>query len=273
MEFMVNNTPLYYEEYGSGKPILCLHGFTEDSTSMKGCIEPAIAKAGFDGYRRIYLDMPGMGKTPGIAGVKNSDEMLDVLKQFIAGVIGDEGFLLVGNSYGGYMSLGLAAVEANIDGIFLFGPCVVADHDSRILPDVEDEELFVEDGLEEKFEDNEDFEDFLDVAVHATREVWLRYESEIVPAYKIVDRKFCGALRKNGYALSTEAKFTEMEFTKPITVLVGKQDESVGYEDAWNILKHLPKLTYCCLNGAGHLMQMEKPKAFEFIFKNWIESV
>jgi len=106
MEYMVNDLPIYYEVHGKGKPVLCLHGFTEDHRSMTGCLEPFFQD--IEGYRRIYLDMPGMGKTPARDWIKNADMMLDVLKQFIKGVIGDEGFLLVGTSYGGYMSLGLA---------------------------------------------------------------------------------------------------------------------------------------------------------------------
>jgi len=272
MKYEINNAPIYYEEYGQGKPVLCLHGFTEDSNSMKGCLEPFFK--GVSGYRRIYLDMPAMGKTPAMDFVKNADDMLDVLKQFIKGVIGDEGFLLVGTSYGGYMSLGLAAHDdSKIDGMFLFGPCVIADAKEREIPDVEDDELFVEDGLEDEFEDNEDFDDFLNVAVFATKEVWNRYESEILPAYKIVDKDFTKNYRENGYALSCEAEFESLQFSKPITVMVGKQDESVGYEDAWNKLKHLPKLTYFCLNGAGHLMQLENPDAFNFQLKDWLAKV
>jgi len=272
MKYMINNAPVYYDEHGQGKPILCLHGFTEDSGVMKGCLEPFFKNT--PGYRRIYLDMPGMGKTPANDSIKNAGDMLALLKQFISDVIGDESFLLVGNSYGGYMSLGLAVDDdSKIDGIFLFGPCIVADAEGRKLPDVEDEELFVEDGLEDEFADNEDFEDFLDIAVHATREVWNRYEAEILPAYKIVDRDFTGAYRKNGYALSSEPEFSSLQFLKPITVMVGKQDESVGFEDQWDMLKHLPKLTYLCLDGVGHIMQLENPGAFHLLLEDWLKKV
>ncbi|MCL2619484.1 MAG: alpha/beta hydrolase [Defluviitaleaceae bacterium] len=272
MEYKVRDLAIYYEEHGQGKPVLCLHGFTEDHRSMKGCLEPVFA--GVNGYRRIYLDMPGMGKTPAADWIKNADDMLDVLKQFIQGVIGDEGFLLVGTSYGGYMSLGLAVDgKTNIDGIFMYGPCVVSDSDERKLPDVEDDDLFVEDGLEDEFEDDEDFEDFLNEAVQATREVWERYKAEILPAYKIANSEFCKNYRKNGYALSTEAKFGDLELNKPVTVMAGKQDEGVGYEDAWDKLNHLPKLTYVALNGTGHFMHLENPAAFNFHLQDWLTKI
>jgi len=28
--------PLYYEEYGQGKPLLCIHGFIIDHRALKG---------------------------------------------------------------------------------------------------------------------------------------------------------------------------------------------------------------------------------------------
>ena len=52
--------------------------------------------------------------------------------------------------------------------------------------------------------------------------------------------------------------------------MTGKLDESVGYEDPWELLKHLPQLTYCSLCGVGHLMQLENPEVFNLLFTDWI---
>ncbi len=48
----IDNHSVYYEEIGSGKPILCIHGFPEDHRTMIGCVEPIMES--FDHYRRIY---------------------------------------------------------------------------------------------------------------------------------------------------------------------------------------------------------------------------
>jgi len=272
---MINDLPIYYEEHGQGKAILCLHGFTEDHRSMLACLEPFFRNTfqGIEKYRRIYLDMPGMGKTPVRDWVKNADVMLDILKKFISEVIGDEGFLLVGTSYGGYMALGLVLDESiKVDGVFLFGPCTVTNFEDRILPEVEDEDLYIEDGLEDAHEDNDDFDDFLDVAVVATEKIWRRYENEILPAYKIVDADFTDQYRKNGYTFSFEHELKEIQFAKPMTIIVGRQDESVGYEDAWNMLKHLPRLTYVALDFAGHLLHLEHEEVFNLHLREWLKA-
>ncbi|MDR1770211.1 MAG: alpha/beta hydrolase [Hungatella sp.] len=50
--------------------------------------------------------MPGFGSSKGNPSIKNADDMLAFLINFIKEVIKDESFLLVGQSYGGYLSLG-----------------------------------------------------------------------------------------------------------------------------------------------------------------------
>ena len=270
MKCVINDLPIYYEEHGQGKPVLCLHRFTEDHGLMKGCLEPFFQNT--TGYRRIYLDMPGMGKTPGMDWIKNADIMLDTIKKFVGQVIGDEGFLLIGASYGGHMSLGMAHDgEMKIDGIFLFNPCTVPDSKKRRLPD--DVETFEEEGIEE-FVDSENIDNsdnFFDEAVVATKETWRRYKNEVLPAHKLTDTEFCENYRANGYALSFDSELKNLQFQNPMTVFTGRQDDSAGFEDSWELLKHLPRLTFVTLDCVGPLMQIENPEAFNFHLKDWLK--
>lgn len=55
----VRQAEIYYEDIGEGKPILMIHGFSPDSRLMTGCMEPLFTNR--TGYRRIYIDLPGMG--------------------------------------------------------------------------------------------------------------------------------------------------------------------------------------------------------------------
>ena len=50
-----------YEEFGEGRAIVMMHGFGVDHTSMVRDMEPIFTKR--EGWRRIYLDMPGHGGT------------------------------------------------------------------------------------------------------------------------------------------------------------------------------------------------------------------
>ena len=268
MGITIDGLPVYYEEQGEGVPILCLHGFPVDHRSIKGCVEAAVK--GVDGYRRIYLDLPGMGKTPSAKWIKNADDMVDLLRKFVGQVIGEEGFLLAGYSYGGYLALGMAHTGLfNIDGMFILAPAMVANHKNRKLPIATEADRYICKGLQRPSAPNPDFDMFLSSSIVANNEKWQRFKEEIAPAFKIADKEFTDNYRKRGYAVSCE-DFRKLQFNKPVTVLCGRQDNMTGIEDAWDMLKHLPRLTYTVLDRVGHNLQFENPEAFNFHFKNWL---
>src|SRR3978361_550476 len=102
MQRLIRDIPVYYKEVGNGIPVIALHGYTVDHRLMTGCMEPLFTKRA--GWQRIYPDLPGMGMTPGSAQINDSDDMLEVIIEFIEDVIPGEKFLLVGESYGGYLA-------------------------------------------------------------------------------------------------------------------------------------------------------------------------
>ncbi|GER91874.1 hypothetical protein KDW_60360 [Dictyobacter vulcani] len=105
MECIVRNIPVYYETYGTGTPIIMIHGYTPDHRLMTGCMEPVFAQR--PGWQRIYLDLPGMGRTPASDQIQGIDDMLDLVVAFIDAVIPGQPFLIAGESYGGNLSRGV----------------------------------------------------------------------------------------------------------------------------------------------------------------------
>ena len=55
------------------------------------CLEPVLDAVA--NYRRIYPDLPGMGRTPAPENLTSADDVLAVLLAFIDGVIGDHPLL------------------------------------------------------------------------------------------------------------------------------------------------------------------------------------
>ena len=93
-------TPVAYEERGEGRPLVAIHGWTGCRLQMTERLEPVFAE--LPGYRRIYLDLPGMGETPPCTRVRNTDEMLAFVRAFIDRVVGESTpYLVAGHSYGG----------------------------------------------------------------------------------------------------------------------------------------------------------------------------
>ena len=247
MEYYVDEIPVFYKEYGEGIPILCLHGYTVDHRLMVGCIEPIFQS--ISGYRRIYLDLPGMGQTPSSPNIKNADDMLDILKKFISGVIGEEQFLLVGESYGGYLSLGLIHSQQKIGGMFLICPAIIADVRHRELPSEED----------------------MGVPIVETKETRARYENEIQPGLSVADKAFTSRYREEGYSFSFAGEITGISFNHPAALILGRQDEAVGYMDALKLIKNFTRATFVVADSASHNLQIERKNMFETCFIDWIE--
>ena len=97
---------LHHVSYGDGVPVLALHGWTPDHRLMTGCLEPIFAE--LPGYRRLYPDLPGMGESPA-GDIDSSDGILAAVRAFIDEQIGTEPFIVIGESYGGYLARGLVA--------------------------------------------------------------------------------------------------------------------------------------------------------------------
>lgn len=70
------------------------------------CLEPVFNAV--SGYRRIYPDLPGMGRSPAPENITSADDVLAVFLAFIDGVIGDQPLLVAGHSVGGYYAQAIA---------------------------------------------------------------------------------------------------------------------------------------------------------------------
>ncbi|MFW9803159.1 MAG: alpha/beta fold hydrolase [Candidatus Thorarchaeota archaeon] len=269
MKCRIGNSEVHYEMYGEGRPIISLHGFTLDHRSMVGSMEPIFESR--NGWKRIYLDLPGHGQTPGQEWIKNSDNMLQVVIDFIDNVIPDTSFAIAGLSYGGYLARGLVHNRPKqVLGLLLIVPRIIGRSEDRIRPEkavlVRDEEFLC--SLEE-----EERENFVEVAVIQTEDIWPRYAEEIVPAVQISDTQFLGRLQPGDDDFSFEVDSLSVIFSGPTLILVGRQDHWVGYEDAWRILEKYPRATFAVLDRAGHALQLEQTELFNMLVSEWLDRV
>ncbi|MGC6769683.1 alpha/beta fold hydrolase [Enterococcus sp. LJL51] len=269
MEIMIKGCLIHYEIFGEGKPVLCLHGFPEDHEVMVGCLEPIFAE--MQGYQRIYIDLPGLGKSNGNGLVSNADKMIEIIQSFTKKVLGEQSYLLVSQSYGGYLSLGLTFLAADrIDGVFFLCPCTIAERSKRKLPPREvliKKQILLDNGEQTLFSD------FMEMAVVATDETWQRYKNEIYPGLARANEEFVESYQQTGYALSFEERFEEIHFDKPSVFLTGRQDDCVGYQDAYRLIDGFTRSIFVILDTAGHNLQIEQPAMFNQTVKNWLMNV
>ncbi len=266
MEHKVNikDIQINYEVIGEGKPVIVIHGYTIDHIAMTNCLEPVFYKN--DGYKRIYIDLPGMGKSESAHWICNSDVMLDIVIEFIGKVIPNEKFLLVGYSYGGYLAQGVLKNMADmIDGLSLICPVIIADEEKRSVPNnvvlQKDEKLLSRLSPEM-------VQSLNSMMVVQTEKTYRRYNDEILDSIEVADHTFLERLQNNGYGFSFN---TDAKHDKPALFILGRQDSCVGFKDAWNILDNFPRATFSVLDKAGHNLQIEQDEQFNSLVSNWIK--
>jgi pimeloyl-ACP methyl ester carboxylesterase len=54
-------------------------------------------------------------------------------------------------------------------------------------------------------------------------------------------------------------------------VVAGRQDSTVGYAAAVDLLEHYPLATLAVLDGVGHALPHEKPELLAMLLRDWLD--
>jgi len=253
----------YFEQYGEGTPMLLLHGFSPDHRLMKGFMEPVFGHE--DAYRRVYIDLPGMGKTKSYHNIVSANDILDALLEFISIVFKNEKFTLVGESFGGYLTRGIISkIPDQILGAAFVCPVIEPVHSKRILPN---HRVLREDEDFTKTLSQVDYEDFSRNNVVLTEYTWKRYQQEIVVGIQVADKSQLEKIQQN-YAFSFP--IDQQQFDKPCLFVLGRQDSVVGYKDALKLVDVYSRANFSVIDTAGHNLQIEQPKILNELAKDWL---
>jgi pimeloyl-ACP methyl ester carboxylesterase len=266
VECEIAGLPVHYVEHGTGRPVLLLHGWTLDHSEMVFEMESHFTDR--TGWRRIYLDLPGFGRTPGSDRITGSDEVLKVVLDFLAKVIPGERFVAVGTSYGAYIARGLVRrCGSDMDGLLLNVPVVHADEAKRTVPPrsvIVRDEAFVKGARDEGLGWVEELGVVLDPSLHA----YAKALGGIAPG----DVAFQEKVRAR-YAFSFDVDRLEQPFPAPTLMLMGRQDNVVGYVDAWKLVANFPRATFVVLDRAGHLLWGEQAGLASALTSEWLDRV
>lgn len=264
----IRDIPIHFEEHGEGRPVVLLHGLSREHRHVEHLYEPIFAARhrGAAGWRRIYPDLPGHGRTPAPGWLESDDQMLEIVVGFVDAVTGGARFAIVGESWGGYLGHGLANRRADrVDGLMLAVPGVHAERSTRDLPP---QTVIVRDPTVAA-EVQPDEELWLQIAVVQTHEMLAR--SRRPEGTLAVDEAFMERLEPR-YAFSFEQELTT-RIKAPALIVAGRQDSIVGYRDAWPLLEHLPRATFAVLDRAGHALENEQSGLFTALAAEWLDRV
>jgi pimeloyl-ACP methyl ester carboxylesterase len=232
-------------------------------------MEPIMKKR--RGWKRIYPDLPGTGKTPSEEWITTSDQMLEIVVDFINAVIPAQRFVLAGCSYGGYLARGTTyRMPERVEGLLLICPVVTTAQAERTLP--KHVTLVKGDSFASDL-NTQEAQMFKTFAVVQTRKIFERTRNEIFPGLKIADTKFLGKIESHGYPFTFHVDAPSIIFEKPTLILVGRQDSMVGYHDSLKILENYPRATLAILDRAGHNLQIEQEPLFNALADEWLDRV
>ncbi|MCY1137281.1 alpha/beta hydrolase [Actinoplanes sp. Pm04-4] len=250
-------------EMGSGTPVVLLHGFGLDHRSLLP-LDPI-----FEHWRRIYLDMPGATATPAGA-IASSQEVADAVVAEIVAHVGKEPFAVLGSSFGGMIAryvahelrpqvLGLATLA----GVFVVPradravpPRTVLKHEPDIVPLLGSAlPMYREDAVVESTDDARAFVQY------------------VLPGVEGADQAALARIAAN-YSLAREPEDAHPEpFLPPALHITARQDDVVGYTDAWNRLEHYPRASFAVLDSAGHNVLFEQRALCAALVANWLARI
>lgn len=257
---------IWHTDSGQGTPVVLIHGYTVDHRVLLP-LEAAFAER--PGFRRIYLDLPGHGNSPRVAGATSANTVVEAVIDNIRRLVGDQRFAVVGQSFGGQIARAVtAAFGEQVLGMALLVPVVRWGAD-RTLPGVttlsRDDDFLA--GLP-----SDERELFALVMAHLDETRWKQFREYILPGWHVHDRAAAAELEA-AFLLPESPESAVAPHRGRHLVVTTRRDALVGWRDQLALLDHYPRMTAAILDDAGHNPQIEAPRATAALVTEWLDAL
>ncbi len=267
MEHKLSKCTIHYEVFGNGRPILVLHGGYLDHRHMVDALEPLFDDR--EGWKRIYIDIPGHGKSPVNPGISTHDEVLELILAFVSEMLPGQSFAVVGESRGGYLARGIIHRKPDlVDGALFIVPGRYAVCSEDSVPS--HVTLTRADELIATLAPNE-VGRFNGLVIQSA-EILEKIRRYKIPAAAIADQDHQDKINAN-YEYAFDVDAPDRPFQKPVLFPLGRQDSMAGYQDALRVIECFPRATFAILDKAGHALSWEQPVLFEALASEWLQRV
>lgn len=257
---------IFCKAYGEGRPIVILHGYELDHRVMTGGLEPLFRKT--IGWRRIYMDLPYMGKSQRVVNISSAEQIMDAVTECVLQITQGNKFVLVGYSFGAYLVQHLALRHPDlVAGMILLAPVIFAQAKERDLP--QPETLICE--LKQKLFKNKDKQEWFDSLVVRTPNTWRALQKYVLPGINLRKKTALDRISHKAYSIPGDLLKPKTKCAAPVLLIAGKQDSTVGYKDALKMLEVYPRGSAVVLDKAGHNLMFEQPRLFETTVANWLK--
>lgn len=253
-------------ERGSGTPLFLLHGFGVDHRLLLP-LDSVIEAVG--GWRRIYLDLPGHGGST-VGDASSTEDLVAAVEEEIRDRVGGESFAVLGSSFGGMIARRIVHdFRDQVLGLAVIAAVFVASHANRDVP----ERVVLSESAAVLRELGEAGDAYAEMAVVHTPDNARAFVEHAYPGLTSADQDALERISEH-YALAEEPeKASPAPFTQPTLLVTGRQDQVVGYRDAWARVGHYPRATFVALDAAGHNVHLDQPAVTTALVTNWLERV
>jgi pimeloyl-ACP methyl ester carboxylesterase len=250
--------------FGDGRHVVLIHGGKLDHRHMVDAIEPVFH--GIDGWKRIYVDLPGHGQSTADASYRSQDDVLAAVTEFAAAQFPGQTFALIGESRGSYIAQGFAHAQPElIDGLLLIVPGGNTPASRAKLP--KHQTIVSDKVLRSELADDEIGR--FDRLVVQNRSIVEKIRRTKIPAIPLHDGDLEDRIA-NAFEFSFDLNGPDAVFEKPSLIISGRQDAIAGYADAIDSLPNYPRATYALLDTAGHSLAWERPDLFKALARDWL---
>ena len=250
---------VYYESHGEGLSVVILH------RASAGYLEPIISEK--EGFRRIYIDPPGIGNSGSEDWIKTADDCFAIIDQVIQQILPEGPYAIGGFSYFGYMARAVAeAHPSRINGLLMMCPVTQPDRAKRSLPEhirTYTDSVFYQSLLPAQ----QDLLSGLVIKNASSYRAITRYLDTTVT----MDRNFWDRIKRNQYGISHLSKPTGVD--APVMLFLGLQDEVVGYTDALPLIERYPSVSLVLADYASHSFPFEQYGLLRQNVQLWLERI
>jgi pimeloyl-ACP methyl ester carboxylesterase len=268
MLFQSSHGPIYYKIVGTGKPAVILHGYSLDHRVMSGCLEPVFKHT--RGIKRIYVDLPGMGRSNNIHDLTSSHDILKLVDELITFLFPKKHFSLIGYSYGGYLAQCLVASRSEqINGLALIAPVIIPNPRYRKI----DKQMRLVAGYMPRRFRSLDEKDVFSELVVRNRDVWEKIKRYILTGMSLANKSVLDKIFRRTYGTHINIFKLKRRFKHPTVIVVGQQDSVVGHRDVKKILKNYSQAKLFVIDHAGHNLMFEQPSLFSQHMEHWLKQL
>jgi pimeloyl-ACP methyl ester carboxylesterase len=260
--FQYQNAAISYDIYGTGKPVVLLHGFAEDSTiwnNQVGYLESHC--------KLIVPDLPGSGQSELL---QDANEIEDYADGIYALLTHEEvnSCITLGHSMGGYITLAFAGkYAAKLTGFGLINSTAFADSEEKKLTRKKGIAMMEEYGV---------LPFIKNTTPNLFSQQFKKEHPEVVAALTEQGKDFSTAALVQYYtAMMNRPDSTEVLKTSevPVLFIIGSEDVAAPLNDLLEQV-HLPKVSHIhIIEGVGHMSMLEAPDELNKHLLQFIEAL